>query len=176
MQDHEIKFKIAEPRGDESSTDPNPSNRVMQNAVAKVFSVSEEFPDSLIVGADTIVYLDGECLGKPESPEDAMNMLESLSGKTLSVFTGVALLDTSNGVLVSDYEVTQVMFHRLSHSAIVEYVESGEPLDKAGAYGIQGKGAALIAGYSGSWSNIVGLPMELLCEMLKKKGYAVKDC
>lgn len=148
----------------------------MQNAASKALSVSEDFPDSLIVGADTIVYLAGEFLGKPESPDEAMAMLGSLSGKTHSVFTGVVILDTSTGELVSDYEESDVTFHSLSPSVIKEYVESGEPLDKAGAYGIQGKGRALIAGYSGSWSNIVGLPIELLCEMLRKKGYLVMDC
>ena len=173
MQEQGLKFTVAEPSGDESSTDPSPSKRAILNAVAKAVSVSKDFPDSLIIGADTIVYLDGVFLGKPENPEEAVTMLVSLSGKTHSVFTGVALLDTSTGVLMSDYEESHVKFYCLSGSVIDEYVESGEPLDKAGAYGIQGKGAALIAGYSGSWSNIVGLPTELLSEMLRKKGYSV---
>jgi len=173
MQEQEIKFTVVEPRSDETSTDPNPSKRAIQNAASKALSVSEDYPNSLIIGADTIVYLDAVFLGKPESPEEAKTMLESLSGKTHSVFTGISLLDTSTGVLMSDYEESHVIFHRLNGSVIDEYVESGEPLDKAGAYGIQGKGAALIAGYSGSWSNIVGLPMELLCKMLRKKGYSV---
>ena len=171
LQEQGFSFTVAEPRSEESSSNPDPAMRAVENAEAKVLSVSEEFPDSLIIGADTIVYLEGEFLGKPACPEEAKAMLRRLSGKTHSVFTGVALLDTSNSVLVSDYKESHVMFLNLSQSTIDVYVKSGEPLDKAGAYAIQGKGAALIDGYTGSWSNIVGLPTEILCKMLRKKGY-----
>ena len=168
MREHGIEFTIVEPQSIESSTDPNPCMRAKQNAKEKVLSVSERFPESLIIGADTIVYTAGLFFGKPKTPEEAKNMLRQLSGNTHSVFTGIALLDTMNDKLISDCGESHVRFKNLSQSAIDEYVESGEPLDKAGAYAIQGGGVAFIDGYSGSWSNIVGLPMELLMAHLVK--------
>jgi septum formation protein len=140
--------------------------RAINNAEAKARSVSDQFPDSLIIGADTIVFLDGLFLGKPVGSEDAKKMLKLLSGRCHQVYSGVAILNTSTGRLLSNATCTDVRLKKLSPEVIEAYVASGEPLDKAGAYGIQGDGGAFIADISGSYSNVVGLPLELLQEML----------
>ena len=162
-----LDFIIVEPLSDESSTHPDPEARVISNAEAKVMSVSDGFPGALIIGADTIVYSDGEFLGKPVDPDDAKKMLEQLSGKSHQVYTGLAILNTSTGNILSKVSCTDVRFKRLSQKVIDAYVASGEPLDKAGAYGIQGDGSVFIADIVGSYSNVVGLPLELLREMLQ---------
>jgi len=161
-------FITVEPSSDESSDHPDPRIRVIENAEAKVRSISLLFSDSLIVGADTIVFLDGVFLGKPVDQDDAKKMLELLSGKNHQVYTGLAILDTSTGKMLSKVSCTDVRFKRLSQEVIAAYVASGEPLDKAGAYGIQGDGGVFIADIVGSYSNVVGLPLELLREMLEK--------
>jgi septum formation protein len=163
-----VDFIVAEPVAEESSTHSDPKIRVIQNAEAKVLSVSSRFPDAVIIGADTIAYLDGAFLGKPENIDDAVHMLESLSGKTHHVYTGVVVLDTASGEKASGFEDTRIKFVEMSKTTIEQYVASGEPMDKAGAYAIQGSGKAFVEELEGSWSNVVGLPLELLKELLNK--------
>ena len=166
MKELGFDFSVVEPSSDESSDHPDPSIRVIKNAEAKVRSISNQFPDALIIGADTIVYLDSMFLGKPFDPEDAKKMLELLSGKNHQVYTGIAVLNTSTGKMQSKVCYTDVRFKKLSQAVIEAYVASGEPLDKAGAYAIQGDGGAFIAEIIGSYSNVVGLPLDLLKEMI----------
>ena len=165
MKELGVEFTVAEPPSDETSTHPDPRIRTIQNAEAKAFSVSDEFPDSVIIGADTIVHLDDLFLEKPTDPEDAKEILFRLSGKTHQVYTGVAVLDTMSGKMVTGCDVTTVRFKKLSPEMIEEYVASGEPLDKAGAYAIQGAGEAFVEDIVGSYSNVIGLPLELLREL-----------
>ena len=162
-----LDFTIVEPSSDESSDHPDPRIRVIMNAEAKARSVSYQFSDAVIIGADTIVFLDGLFLGKPIGPEDAKKMLGLLSGKNHQVYTGLSILNISTGEMLSKVSCTDVRFKRLSQEVIDAYVASGEPLDKAGAYGIQGDGRVFIADIVGSYCNVVGLPLELLREMLQ---------
>ncbi len=163
-----VYFRIVEPLSSESSIDPDPRRRVIENAVAKARSVASLFRDALIIGADTVVFQGGVFLGKPVDSVDAFQMLKMLSGSTHQVFTGVAVLDTSTDSMVSDAWVTHVTFKMLSKETIDEYVESSEPLDKAGAYGIQGTAGSFVESIDGSWSNVVGLPLELVESLLSK--------
>lgn len=132
---------------------------------------SNAFPDGLVViGADTVVALDGEILGKPASKADAKDMLRRLSGKTHDVYTGVTLciLDKTGGNVVKIFhEKTEVTFYEMSDADIDEYVKTGDPLDKAGAYGIQGFAARYIKGISGDYNNVVGLPIGKMFQELK---------
>ena len=160
-------FVIVEPVSDESFDHSDPKTRVIINAEAKARSVSNHFSGSLIIGADTVVYLDNCIFGKPVDSEDAKEMLEKLSGRNHQVYTGLAVLNTLTGEMQSRAACTEVIFNKLSREVIEAYVASGEPLDKAGAYGIQGYGGVFIAGIVGSYSNVVGLPLELLREMLQ---------
>lgn len=121
-----------------------------------------------VISSDTLVELDGIPLGKPVSEEDARRMLRSLSGRTHNVHTGVAV--HYRGRILSGVASTSVRFHALSDEAINAYVQSGEPMDKAGAYGIQGLGGALVEGYEGDFDTVVGLSMTLTKRLMKEIG------
>lgn len=125
-------------------------------------------PGCVFIGADTMVVLNGGALGKPDNPEQAAEMLARLSGKTHSVLTGVAIL--TNGKSESATVETGVCFRNLSSEEIKAYVATGEPLDKAGAYGIQGEAGKFVQSVNGSLTNVIGLPMEFLSERLKAWG------
>lgn len=122
----------------------------------------------LVLAADTTVVLDGEILGKPDSADDARRMLRQLSGRTHEVITGVALLRLPEGALRVADETTEVEFASLSGADIEAYVASGEPMDKAGAYAIQEGAARFVARVAGSYTNVVGLPVELVLRMLEE--------
>lgn len=136
---------------------------VLRNARGKALEVLGRFPEYRVLGADTAVALDGVIFGKPKNADDAERMLRLLSGKTHSVFTGVCLADKS-GVREKVVE-TKVLFKKLSEKKIKSYVLSGAPLDKAGAYGIQD--GVVVESYEGSYTNVMGLPMEAVEEMLR---------
>lgn len=125
--------------------------------------------DGLIISADTVVRLDGKILGKPKDKDDAFRMLKMLSGKCHSVFTGVCVMRTKNAFSVCSSVETKVYFKALSDEQIRTYVESGEPMDKAGAYGIQGLGSILVEKIDGDYFNVVGLPICKLSEILKEE-------
>ena len=140
----------------------DPFEHALSLAKMKAMAVSSEFgADKLIIGADTIVVLDNVLIGKPEDENKAREILLQLSGKKHVVCTAVALV-SSNELLASDYELTDVYFNLVSEDAIEDYVCSGEPMDKAGAYGIQGKGGFLVDRIEGELDNVIGLPRSLL--------------
>jgi septum formation protein len=123
-------------------------------------AVKEQFENAIIVSADTIVCLNNKVLGKPKSREDAFSMLHSLSGNTHSVFTGVTIIKGEKQKTFS--QETKVTFYDVSDEEIYEYVDSGDVYDKAGSYGIQGKGGLLVKGINGDYFNVVGLPVARL--------------
>lgn len=143
----------------------SPEEIVLELSRRKAFSVAPRHPDCLVLAADTIVYLDG-VLGKPGTKERAAEMLVRLSGQWHGVYTGLALYDTATDKLLQRAEYTRVHFARLTPREIEEYVATGEPLDKAGGYGIQGMGGMFIDRIEGSHSGVIGLPMSALREML----------
>lgn len=124
-------------------------------------------PQSLVLGADTVVVVDGEILGKPASREDAARMLRRLSGRTHRVITGVCLAQAPSGVEVLEHATTFVTFCKLDEQEIQNYVSSGEPFDKAGAYGIQGLASKFVTRIEGCYFNVVGLPVPLVYKSLK---------
>ena len=135
-------------------------------ALLKASSITKHYDNGLIVGADTLVSLDGKLLGKPTDDEDALAMLTSLSGTFHEVVTGVALIDALTGRKRVWSETTQVYFRELHSTEISAYIASGEASDKAGAYGIQGRGAAFVKRIEGCYFNVVGLPLASLVEHL----------
>ncbi len=143
----------------------------MENAQNKALAVKNkttgETP-ALIIGADTIVVIDGSILPKPANRDEAVAMLQRLSGRTHQVITAIAVAPYPTGEMLSDIETTMVKFRRLTKDEILGYADSGEPLDKAGAYGIQGLGVFLVDGITGDYPNVVGLPVRKLYEMLRK--------
>lgn len=141
----------------------------MRLAADKASAVAETMPGRWVLGADTIVVLDDEVLSKPADAADATRMLRRLSGRAHRVITGIALARRAPGAgraLIQRSVQTHVRFLNLSEAQVSEYVASGEPLDKAGAYGIQGLGGALVAEYDGSYTNVVGLPLEAVKALL----------
>ncbi len=135
----------------------------------KAESVAKDYPDDFVVGSDTVVILEGKILSKPCDEADAFNKLRALSGKTHKVVTGCALI---KGKQVHSFcEETLVEFYPLSDEEIFRYIATKEPMDKAGAYGIQGAGSLFVKGIQGDYFNVVGLPVARLSRELKKFGY-----
>jgi septum formation protein len=130
-------------------------------------------PDKIIIGADTVVCLDGKVLGKPASEDEAFSMLKALSGRTHHVYTGFALIRKRDGKQITGYEKTEVSFYHISDDDINAYIKTTEPHDKAGAYGIQGMGAVFVKGISGDYSNVVGLPLSRIAKALGEFGVRV---
>ena len=126
-------------------------------------------PELLVIGADTVVCCEGKILGKPHSREAAAEMLTALQGRSHEVYTGVTLYSQSE--TVTFFECTQVEFYPMTEVEISEYIDSKEPMDKAGAYGIQGLGARFVKGIRGDYNNVVGLPVGHLYQELKSRGW-----
>lgn len=148
-----------------------PEDFARRMAVAKAVAVGRPNPSSWVVGADTIVVMPGETiLGKPMNQEHALLMLSQLRGNTHQVMTGLCLCCMNKGIKASLVETTEVTFTEASDEILQAYVRTGEPLDKAGAYGIQGIGSFLVRGIHGSCSNVIGLPLHRLLSLLLEHG------
>jgi septum formation protein len=164
------EFRICPAQGEEIMPQgAEPAALVEELSRQKAREVAEKCGlEDLVIGADTVVALEGTVLGKPGTPEKAAEMLRTLSGKAHQVYTGITLI--RGGVELTRHECTTVHFRTLTEEEIAWYVSTGEPLDKAGAYGIQGKGARFIPSIEGDYSNVVGLPLCLLGQMLGEMG------
>jgi septum formation protein len=147
-----------------------PRQLALRRAGGKARAVAGLYPQDLVLAADTVVWCDGRILDKPKSTPEAREMLQFLSGRQHLVFTGVALHLEAAGLRQEDVVATRVRFRSLSRGEIDGYLATGEPLGKAGGYGIQGYGALLVAGIEGCFYNVVGLPLARLGEMLKSFG------
>ncbi|HHV35485.1 MAG TPA: septum formation inhibitor Maf [Syntrophomonadaceae bacterium] len=147
-----------------------PQETVVKLADRKARSVSSLYPEAIILGADTAVCCEGEILGKPRDQQDAYKMLKFLSGRTHEVVSGVVLRQESRKMTRGEAVITRVRFRNLTEKEITGYIATGEPLDKAGAYGIQGYGALLVEGIRGCYFNVVGLPLSRLPEMFREFG------
>ena len=168
-----VEFELASGNVQERPhPDEAPADYITRLARAKVMAVAREREAGLIVGADTVVVLDGQLLGKPKDEADAERMLRSLSGRWHAVMTGVALHDVTTGQEVAAFDKTLVRFARLSNQEIDWYVKTGEPMDKAGAYGIQGLGGLFVDEIAGNYYNVVGLPLPLVYRLARRLGYS----
>lgn len=153
---------------DETLPDLPPAEAVRVLATRKAEAGAKNAaPTDVVVGADTLVFYKNQALGKPTDAEDAVRMLTLLSGTTHQVITAVAV--SLGGVILSAAEVTDVTFRPLTEKEIRRYVKTGEPMDKAGAYGIQGKGGKLVASYKGNMDNVIGLPVALLASLIERQ-------
>jgi septum formation protein len=152
-----------------------PEQHAIRLAIEKATSVSEQYPDAVVIGADTIVIIDNEILGKPANEKHALQMLRKLSGRTHQVITGFAILKNTN-VLVHTGIRSFVTFKVLSEEELNWYVQTVEPYDKAGAYAVQGIGAFFIKKIEGSFTNVIGLPLAEIVEALRKiEAFQFKD-
>ena len=144
-----------------------PVNTVKRIALEKLEAAKNIFKEGIIITADTIVVINGKILGKPTDKEDAVRLLKTLSGKRHIVYTGFSVYNSINRKVITDYEKTYVTFRKLLNNEIKEYVETGSPLDKAGAYGIQDDyGAVFITKINGCYYNVVGLPLTKVYQTL----------
>ncbi len=164
-----ISFEIVKP-GIEEKPDYTllPGEMAAKLAREKALKVAKSLESGIILAADTIVLYRGKVLGKPRDPEDARGMLNLLNGGVHEVLTGLILLDAASGKEKSGISVTSVWMKDLSDHEIDDYINSGEPLDKAGAYGIQGKAALFVEKIEGCYFNVVGLPLGLLFDLMKR--------
>ena len=171
----DIDFEILVSEFDEESIlfSGDCSDYVKVLSEGKVMEVSNKLEGeepAIIIGSDTIVSIDGDILGKPKSKEDAFLMLKKLSGKSHEVYSGITLYDTEKKIKISDFQCTKVLFSEITDEIINWYIETGEPMDKAGAYGIQGYAGAFVKEIQGCYYNIVGLPLNKLSFMLREMG------
>jgi nucleoside triphosphate pyrophosphatase len=166
-----IQFTIAPADVDERiRPGETPEGYAERLSLDKARAAAGKAGGGIVIAADTIVVLDNEILGKPSDAQDAVRMLSMLSGNSHRVITALSLMDAVTGTTLTRTSETRVRFFPLSAEQIASYVATGEPLDKAGAYGIQGKGALLISGIEGCYFNVVGLPLSLLGQMLSEYG------
>ena len=162
-----IEHRVVPPDVDETRRDgEDPAGYVLRLAEEKARVVAAREPGGLVLAADTTVVLGPELFGKPATPAEAADMLRRLAGRTHQVYTGVAL--TAGDRIESALDVSDVTFRALDAAAIAGYVATGEPMDKAGAYAIQGKGAALIEGIRGDFFGVMGLPLRLVLDLLAR--------
>lgn len=164
-------FEIVVSNFDEDSIQFNGDveNYVKTLAEGKAKNVASLSNDgSIIIAADTVVVIEGKILGKPKNEDDAYNMLKLLSNKVHRVYSGIAVINTANNIMKSEAVFTEVKFSELTHEDIIDYINSKEPLDKAGAYGIQGLGALFVEKINGCYYNVVGLPLNKLNKIIKE--------
>ena len=162
-------FKVIPAQGEELATRTlTPDQLVEELSQRKCAEVAAAHPKDLVIAADTVVSIHNRVLGKPRSEEDAARMLAALSGKLHLVYTGVTV--AKEGRTLTQHEVTSVRFRTLTQADIIRYIATGEPMDKAGAYGIQGYGSVLVEGISGDYYNVMGLPVCRLARMLARFG------
>ncbi len=150
-----------------------PGQQVVRRALDKIESLSDEYKGRIILGADTIVLFNNKVLGKPHNALEAISTLRLLSGKWHKVLTGLAIMNASTGMTWTDWRETRVCFRPLSEGEIVSYVDTKEPLDKAGAYGIQERGSVFIEKIEGCYYNVVGLPLASLYDGLNAMGISI---
>lgn len=173
-----VDFQVIPSKGEEIITEHAPEQVVMELALQKAKEVAEcqRNEECIVIGADTIVALEEEILGKPQNEQDAVRMLSMLQGNTHSVYTGVAVLCTSQKEpLTVFYEQTKVSMYPMSEKEIRAYVATGDCMDKAGSYGIQGICAKYIQGICGDYNNVVGLPVGRLYQECKNVGVNMEE-
>jgi septum formation protein len=166
-----LRFKV-----DPSNYEENISSELEPHELAKSLSlekaklVAEKHMNALVIAADTFIVFEGKILGKPRTGTEAKEMLETISGRQHLVITGFTIIDTENNKALSKAVETKVYIRKLSSNEIDAYVESKEPLDKAGAYAIQGLGSVIVEKIEGDYFNVIGLPLSALAESLKNFG------
>lgn len=163
-------FTVCAPTLEKEVLDPQLSlpKALEKLAQEKAMSVAKDMPEALVIGADTIVCKDGKRLGKPHDASEAKAMLCNLSDATHEVMTAVAMVCVATNTVLTNHYVSEVTFRALTDQEISDYIATGEPMDKAGAYGIQGEAGKFVTHLSGDFENVVGLPTALVREMLEE--------
>lgn len=164
-----VDFQPIASNTEENLNTKDPVELVTELSRQKALNVAYQLDyDSIVIGADTIVYVDGNILGKPENEIDAFNKLKLLQGRSHQVYTGICIVKVPSYKIISDYAMTRVWIKSMKDQEIRNYIKTGEVMDKAGAYAIQGKGSLIVEKIEGCYYNVVGLPLNKLNEMLKQ--------
>ena len=166
-------FKIEVSDAEEVQSNLEPRKLAVENAKLKASSIAAKYPDEIVIGADTIVVLNGKIFGKPENARGAEKMLAELADKKHEVITGLAIC--ADGKIFTDYDVTEVYFGEMTAEEIKKYVATGEPLDKSGSYALQGGATKFIEKIHGDWSNVVGLPVYRLKKLAESANISLEE-
>ena len=175
LENFGFSFKTIVKNIDETSNKTRAEEKILEIAEKKARATAIDFPDENIVGADTVVVVDGKILGKPKDEKEAFSMLKSLSGRSHEVITAFSFININKNISYSDYEITKVYFKNLTDDEINWYINTKEPMDKAGAYGIQGKGAFFVEKIEGDFFSVMGFPLGKFVRFLNKTGFNLND-
>lgn len=175
LEDMGFNLKIEGAEIEEISDEKELTLKIMDIARKKTFSIAEKYPNEYVVGADTIVEVDGEVIGKPKNREEAFNTLKLLSGRKHNVITAYSFINISKNIDITNYNISEVFFRELDENMIKWYIETGEPMDKAGSYGIQGKGAAFVKKINGDFFSVMGFPIGDFVEKLNEIGIGLEE-
>lgn len=164
-----LKFDIAQSDYEEDMTKNLTSHKLAKKlAYGKAKDVAQKIKSGVVIGCDTFIEYKKRKIGKPKSKDEARSILRSISGQAIKIYSGIAIIDKDNGKKRVDYEMTKVKIKKLSLGEIEDYIKTGEPMDKAGAFAIQGRGAIFIEKIDGCYSNVIGLPLYKLYINLQK--------
>lgn len=175
LENFGFSFKTIVKNIDETSDKTRAEEKILEIAEKKARAAAIDFPDENVVGADTVVVVDGKILGKPKDEKKAFSMLKSLSGRSHEVITAFSFININKNISYSDYEITKVYFKNLTDDEINWYINTKEPMDKAGAYGIQGKGAFFVEKIEGDFFSVMGFPLGKFVRFLNKTGFNLND-
>ena len=175
LENFGFSFKTVVKNTDETSNKESVKEKILEIAEKKTKAVAIDFPNENVIGADTMVVIDNKILGKPHSKEEAFNMLKSLSGKAHEVITAFSFINLSKDISYCDYEITKVYFKNLTDEEINWYINTNEPMDKAGAYGIQGKGSFFVQKIEGDFFSVMGFPLGKFVRFLSSAGFDLNN-
>ena len=175
LENFGFSFKPIVKNIDETSDKTRAEEKILEIAEKKARAAAIDFPDENVIGADTVVVVDGKILGKPKDEKEAFSMLKSLSGRSHEVITAFSFININKNISYSDYEITKVYFKNLTDDEINWYINTKEPMDKAGAYGIQGKGAFFVEKIEGDFFSVMGFPLGKFVRFLNKTGFNLND-
>ena len=175
LENFGFSFKTIVKNIDETSDKTRAEEKILEIAEKKAKAAAIDFPDKNVIGADTVVVVDGKILGKPKDEKEAFSMLKSLSGRSHEVITAFSFININKNISYSDYEITKVYFKNLTDDEINWYINTKEPMDKAGAYGIQGKGAFFVEKIEGDFFSVMGFPLGKFVRFLNKTGFNLND-
>lgn len=170
-----FNFKVVVPEIEEVSKEEGPVKKILDISRKKAMSVGEKYTNEYVLSADTVVVVDDKFLGKPKNVEEAREYLSSLSGREHEVITAYTFMNIEKNIFLSDYSVSKVKFYKLNEETVNWYIETGEYKDKAGAYGIQGKGRVLVENINGDFFSIMGFPVASFVNKLKEIGIDIKE-
>lgn len=175
LENFGFSFKTIVKNIDETSDKTRAEEKILEIAEKKARAAAIDFPDENVIGADTVVVVDEKILGKPKDEKEAFSMLKSLSGRSHEVITAFSFININKNISYSDYEITKVYFKNLTDDEINWYINTKEPMDKAGAYGIQGKGAFFVEKIEGDFFSVMGFPLGKFVRFLNKTGFNLND-